>query len=362
MPSPSRQSNLLGAWTCVACLCFASALAPAQPDTPQPKADEAAVPPAGKAPGQLRWLRYDGGDAEDRGTAHVGETVTRVLRFSNTSAQRLRLRVISTSCGCVGAKFDKEELAPGGTTILTVAANVSPSTGKQSQAVRFEVDDGTTKQRGVCAIRYEADIGYEVLTRRIRRTFVVGEPSTINVWFRWMDAGDVEQQEFSDIEMTVPGFRLKGAYSPGEPSGALALAFEGTPKEPGTLTGSFGAKLSPSAEPTGAVPIAARVLPAWRAEPPGFVLSGAEARLTSELFPRRPGATPPAPGAVAMTDPDSPLRVLLAKGTDNVPPRVVLEWKSGSKPASPGSDRVIVKDEQGTTLVDLPISWFPASR
>jgi len=70
--------------------------------------------PASALAGGLTWDKTEVAIESIEG----GGKVPGEFRFTNTSAQPVRLRAVAASCGCIVAKPDKRDYAPGETGVI----------------------------------------------------------------------------------------------------------------------------------------------------------------------------------------------------------------------------------------------------
>ena len=83
----------------------------------------------------LQQTSYDFGDIKQ------GEKVSHDFVLSNSGGDLLTISNVSASCGCTAAKPEKNELAPGESTNLTVSFNSSGRRGKQNKTIRIFSND-----------------------------------------------------------------------------------------------------------------------------------------------------------------------------------------------------------------------------
>jgi uncharacterized cupredoxin-like copper-binding protein len=83
----------------------------------------------------LQQTSYDFGDIKQ------GEKVSHDFVLSNSGGDLLTISNVSASCGCTAATPEKNELAPGESTNLTVSFNSSGRRGKQNKTIRIFSND-----------------------------------------------------------------------------------------------------------------------------------------------------------------------------------------------------------------------------
>ena len=88
----------------------------------------------------LQENEYDFGDIKQ------GDKVSHVFVLTNNGGDLLKIDKILPSCGCTAAMPEKNELAPGESTNLTVTFNSSGKRGKQTKIVRINTNDTENPQ------------------------------------------------------------------------------------------------------------------------------------------------------------------------------------------------------------------------
>jgi hypothetical protein len=79
--------------------------------------------------------------SHDFGDIKQGETVSHDFVLSNSGGDLLKISNVKASCGCTAATPEKNELAQGESTNLTVRFNSSGRMGKQNKTVRVFTND-----------------------------------------------------------------------------------------------------------------------------------------------------------------------------------------------------------------------------
>jgi Protein of unknown function (DUF1573) len=77
----------------------------------------------------------------DFGDIKQGETVSHTFVISNNGGDLLKISNVQASCGCTAAAPEKNELAPGESTNLTVKFNSSGRQGMQKKTVKIFTND-----------------------------------------------------------------------------------------------------------------------------------------------------------------------------------------------------------------------------
>lgn len=79
--------------------------------------------------------------SHDFGEIKQGETVSHDFVLSNSGGDLLKITNVRASCGCTAAKPEKDELAPGESTNLTVKFNSTGRMGKQHKTITVFSND-----------------------------------------------------------------------------------------------------------------------------------------------------------------------------------------------------------------------------
>ena len=83
----------------------------------------------------------------DFGNIKKGEKVSHVFRVKNSGKSNLHLRKVSSSCGCTVSQPDKNIIAPGETTNITVTFDSRGRSGRQNQAITVLSNDPKKSQQ-----------------------------------------------------------------------------------------------------------------------------------------------------------------------------------------------------------------------
>ena len=75
-----------------------------------------------------------------------GEVVSHTFVLSNSGGDLLKINNVQASCGCTAAVPEKNELAPGESTNLTVKFNSKGRQGKQTKTVKIFTNDPQTPE------------------------------------------------------------------------------------------------------------------------------------------------------------------------------------------------------------------------
>lgn len=231
------------------------------------------------APGELASLVFDGGDPEFAGERPVGSAVLRKVYFANPGPDPVRVRIVSKSCSCLGARFDREVVPPGERVELTIGAEVIPAAGELRYFVEFEAarqgEPAPEPERGVVFLRVFPDVSLVARPQGAGVGGIVGMPMRFLVSVRAMD-GDPAPVRGLRPTFSLPGFAAALAPSAaiGPPHVAWA-AVEGRPGAAGLHKGKI--EWVPQDGPSVAeVPVRVFVAPRLRAFPGGAVFAGAE--------------------------------------------------------------------------------------
>lgn len=82
----------------------------------------------------------------DFGEIKQGEVVSHIFVLSNNGGDLLKITNVQASCGCTAAAPEKNELAPGESTNLTVNFNSKGRLGKQTKTVKIFNNDPQTPE------------------------------------------------------------------------------------------------------------------------------------------------------------------------------------------------------------------------
>lgn len=82
----------------------------------------------------------------DFGNITQGETVSYEYKITNNGKAPLVIEKVKASCGCTAAEPDKNELAPGESTIIKVSFNSTGRSGKQNKNVFVYTNDPNAKE------------------------------------------------------------------------------------------------------------------------------------------------------------------------------------------------------------------------
>jgi uncharacterized cupredoxin-like copper-binding protein len=85
-------------------------------------------------------------DSFNFGDIKQGETVSHTFVLSNSGGDLLKINNIQASCGCTAASPEKNELAPGESTNLTVKFNSTGRQGMQKKTVKIFTNDPQTPE------------------------------------------------------------------------------------------------------------------------------------------------------------------------------------------------------------------------
>ena len=75
------------------------------------------------------------------GDIKQGETVSHTFVLTNSGGDLLKISNVQASCGCTAAVPEKNELAPGESTNLTVKFNSTGRQGMQKKTVKIFTND-----------------------------------------------------------------------------------------------------------------------------------------------------------------------------------------------------------------------------
>ncbi len=327
-----------------------------------PIPDEGTLPNKRLIQTQLECLKAVTGDPENLGTVQANTLIYRRINFANTSPHTVRLKVVTTTCGCLSAKFSNDVVAPGASTTLTLSVMVAPAMGAQAQSTMFTAswDDasGPREQRGVCLIRYAADIDFDIFPDHYRFVTIDGEPVAGRVWARWSDA-EATSLAFKQVTCTLPNVTVAGPFMPEDTPTIRAYTFSIPSPDVGLHIGQIIIETGTADRPEIKLPVSVRVLPSWRPEPAGAVLRGDTTQVVMTLFARSDAAR--APASIFIESDAAPITAELRwpeGDRTKIPKLVVRSKKSPAGEMTDGATRVNVRDTDGRTLVSVPVAWF----
>jgi hypothetical protein len=336
------------------------ARAPAPGDDPPgngPPAEQPAPPPNPSPKRELDSLKIVKADPENAGFVSGGMLATRVITFKNTRGTPVRLKVISSTCGCMKAAFSADEVKPGEEVTLSLSATPAPSAAPQAQACVFQADwveDGQPrKERGSIALRYRTNVSFVARPEKLRIDVFEGQPIAADFFVHALDADSALTAPGPQISCDLPESRATAIRTPEGHPGVLVLGITA----PALPIGDHRATVTisdrlPDASPV-PIPVFIRVHPVWRPRPAGVVMM--------------PGPTEPAIVRLTRVAPagSEPARVAWAGGQAFADAQ--LERNDGGwtiripRPTSDATDRsdyLLVQDRDGRTLLDLPVAFL----
>lgn len=139
----------------------------------------------------LQQTSYDFGDIKQ------GEKVSHIFVLSNSGGDLLTISNVTASCGCTAAAPEKNELAPGESTNLTVSFNSSGRRGKQNKTVRIFSNDPQNPEMvltitGIVVLPGETSSGSPLIYfPETQHDFgKVNEGDKVNYTFRFINKGE----------------------------------------------------------------------------------------------------------------------------------------------------------------------------
>lgn len=128
-----------------------------------------------------------------------GEVVTHTFVLSNSGGDLLKITNVQASCGCTAAAPEKNELAPGESTNLTVKFNSHGRQGKQTKTVKIFTNDPQTPEAVITitgnVILTSEQIGTApvIYFPETQHDFgKVSEGEKVNYTFRFVNKGESE--------------------------------------------------------------------------------------------------------------------------------------------------------------------------
>lgn len=331
----------------------------------QPSAQPAPVrDAAGNFPlrkGDLDCLAVVTAEREDFGVAAPGQELVRHVTFQNITDQEVRLDIVSTTCGCLQAEFDRKAIAPGERATLMLGTAAAPGPGEQAQFVRFSAEwidrDTPRSEQGICGLRYACATPYVIRPEVLGISGLVGSDASAEVYIHRMEDPS-DPPRLSSPRCSLSGWTLERADRPELPPGVAAYRLRGVIGSQTTLDAFI--ELDDPEGPEGFLRIPVRVRGDWAYRPEGgaprIALSpGGQQRFVSvtRLIPRVKDL--PAPATVILSAPVAGLTARLDGAN------LVIEVDTQVSSLL-GSVRARISAADGRDLVDLPIVWYSPSR
>ncbi len=102
--------------------------------------------------------------AHDFGDITQGDVVTHVFKYENTGNEALVISNVRTSCGCTAPDWDREPLAPGATTEMSIKFNSRGKIGIQNKIITITSNAVNSTERikikaNVMAVKTETEDG-----------------------------------------------------------------------------------------------------------------------------------------------------------------------------------------------------------
>lgn len=325
----------------------------------QPSADP---PPGDVVPaavvGELRSLKALDGDPEDMGVVRSGATVTRRIRFENTAESPVELEVVATTCGCLSAEFVPAVVQPGGIATLSMHVHAAPTLGEQAQYVTFratcEGPEGPRSERGVCGVRFTADVAFEVHPSWFALSAVEGEPVEVSVALRQLRER-WEQVRILGAQSSSPALAPAGTFVPADGPSVRVVKFAGAAPQPGHHSGSLVVRTDAPGTREILIPYSMRVVEPWRTRPGGAMFTAASRGIDLELEARIERWAGAAPSRAALADAAAPVDVDL-KATGPGSATVRLRLREGVD--APFATRLNVYADDGQLLASAPEAFY----
>jgi len=328
-----------------------------------PLANVAAVQPEqtnGVQSRDLASLRTVWAEPESQGTVELGAVVRRRIQFQNVLNVPVSLDIVSTTCGCIEARFGSNSLASGDSTVLTIGTQSSPLPGVQSHSVVFRItwrEDGADRaERGMCSLSYTPKLAFVVRPERVALAGVEGERTGFDVFIRVLEK-DVNLDPGVPT-VTLPGWTVVRREGLGLPRGVQRFHVEGPVGSPGFVEAEVSWATALNAEPSIRVPLRLRSLSPLRSVPGGATIvrnaEDGQARATLRLFVRRKESA--APASIRIVTPCEWLSARLISAHE-----VEIALSPMPEMLSIGSNRGELLSADGTVLMTFPIVWYTRS-
>jgi hypothetical protein len=85
------------------------------------------------------------------GNLKAGEIVSFSFVFMNNGSKPLAIKKVDSSCGCIKAKFDNNEIGRGEKSAIEVIFNTSGEWGNQLKIIEVETSSGVKKELKISA-------------------------------------------------------------------------------------------------------------------------------------------------------------------------------------------------------------------
>lgn len=304
-------------------------------------------------------------DAEDKGSVPMNQPVSRRIVVRNISVSPIRIIVHAKSCGCLNPTMTPELVQPGETSTLVfgVAAAVTPNQQKYTVAFRaVEEIEGASSHRTqdvIAGLRYTTDAQYLIRPSRLYLEVTQGEPIQAALFLQSLAEEGLRPRE---VTSTIAALSVAPDRAPVHEgiNSVWPLRISGRPESPGLHHGIVRLVMEGAKNAEVDVPIVLRVLPRWRASPPGVV---ADLQHAGQTITRRVSLTDSRSGGglagVRQTGLSAGISAKLeaaAEGTYGLVVSIDARAVSG-----PATDSLEVFDQNGRVVGVVPVVLYKAT-
>ncbi len=296
---------------------------------------------------------------ENLGKVPAGTIATRRVKFRNAGTTTLHLRVITTSCGCMEARVEPASVEPGELCSVTIAIRALPAGGQQQHYAEIGAriaPDGADVQKSIVSVVYEPNVTFLARPDTLAWTVFEGEPLASHLMLRSEEGPEVFDEPLRVKVTGVPDLVCSPAHALPGLDLLRRIEIQARFSRPGLHCGHIAVD---SSEGSIIVPVVARVLPAWRAEPAGVVFASMENGPREIALVARTSAAV-ALAAVTLADPDTPVEASLA--SVNGVPRVSVRLLRPPQPSELGSTLLNVRDAAGDIRLAIPVVWWGSGK
>lgn len=331
-------------------------------------------PPTG-ASTKSEWLVVDGPEHKDVGRLQI-DTVARHERGIRTSkAEHVTFRVVRSSCPCVRMTFDPPEIKKDQVGKIVLQAPVSELADPQWHwaVVECKLMDAEGKVLRIedvkISVTYQAELDLVVRPDKLWIDAVRGEETTRTIYLR---SSTLDALRIRNLRMEGEGFKVQSTRRfpvrsdarPGEEALAVAVAYESD--APGLHDGSLVFDSENKGEAGTSIPIHVRVREYWLAEPAGyaFLFLNSDRPQAIRVRVRNRRGEPCPVMRVAIRSEKSPeielpgATATLERNSSPDEVYVVVHATPDRLPGVDGIGSVILYDEHGKVLRDLPLAWI----
>lgn len=246
--------------------CLAGAARASQPDPP-PILDRSAS-----------LVEVVSKDAEDKGAVPAGTSVSRRITLRNVSTSPVRIEVHRRSCACLAPAVEPDRIEPGQSASLTFGVVAPAAPGQHVYSVTFKAieeieGDARRVQEVHASLRHTSSFVCGVRPKRLAITAIQGERFEAPLFVQSLADTEVRPDscrcsfEFLTVSTDDAAMTRDGT------SVVWRAVAQGVAVEPGLFDGVIRLAAEGEKAPIADVPTTIRVLPQWRAGPPGVAVN-----------------------------------------------------------------------------------------